>query len=102
MANYKHKTSDFFKVFELADKGVADNEISIKTGLKRNWVANVTARYWKDKMNIKQVDDYLRKNFPGGNIKHAAYECGVTEMFIKRRVMKLNIDPNMIFEIIKK
>lgn len=101
MANYKHGTADFMKVFDLADKGVCDLEISARTGFNEFWIKDVTTRYWKDKMKIKQVDDYLRQHFPGGNIKHSAYELGVTEMFIKRRVMKLKIDPNMIFEIIK-
>lgn len=97
----KHCDEDFFKVMNLADSGVSDIDISESTGFNLNWVGDVTRRYWMDKMKIQQVDDYLKQKFPGGSVKQACLVCGVSEQFIKRRILYLNIDPDMIFEIIK-
>lgn len=51
-------------------------------------------------MNMNQIDNYLRCHFPGGSVLIASLYLGKTEAFIKRRVMYLKIDANMIFETV--
>jgi hypothetical protein len=100
MGKTKHTEQVKMKVLDLADKGVSDVVISNQMNVAYGWVNPITTRYWEDKMKIKQVDDYLKKNWPGGNTKEASIVLGCTELFVKRRVMALKLDPNMIFETV--
>lgn len=97
----RHKDEDFYQVMDLADKGVADVDIEEVTGFNLGWIGGVTRKYWIDKMKIQQVDDYLKQKFPDGSVKQASLVCGVSEQFIKRRILYLNLDADLIFEIIK-
>lgn len=52
-------------------------------------------------MNVKQLDDYLKAKFPNGNVAIAAHETNRIENQIRARLLKLKLDPMVIFEVIK-
>jgi hypothetical protein len=96
----RYTEENMYLVIDLIEVNISDAEIVNITGFNIAWINKLSTNYWKYKMNIQQIDDYLIKKFPGGSLKQASIDLGTNIIFIKRRVMYLKIDPDMIFETI--
>lgn len=99
--NYRYTDKDRELVMASAEKGISDSEIVKTTGFGIGFVGQVSAKYWKDKMRKRQIDNYLIEKFPGGNCKICARELGISVDAVKARVYALRLDANIIFEIVK-
>lgn len=88
------------QIIKLIEANYTDSEIAHETGFNRGKVVETSTKYWEAKMKQAQIDDYLKQNFPGGNLKQAGIVLGVSQIFLKRRIIYLRIDPDMIFETI--
>jgi hypothetical protein len=100
MGNKRYTDEDRLNVVALIEANCSDVEIVKMLGFNYGFVGKMSTDYWNFKMKEKQIDDYLKLKFPGRSVKQAAFNLGVSEFFVKRRVMYLKLDPNMIFETV--
>ena len=54
-AKPRYTAEDKQKIYDLADKGMTDTDITAETGFGYSYIQSVTTKYWEDKMKNKNL-----------------------------------------------